>query len=157
MAADQIFRPAKRRKIYRKRRDEDDSESNTTKQLHQPESTAPLTLDELIITHGEATLKPEVQQGNDTLSATGLLRLRKAGQRKRGGVEFSNSNSIGQNISLSSQIKDLHPENDDAITSIEKVVNRFAPQTGLVADVDKHMYVSLPFLWLVVWIQRLTL
>ena len=36
---------------------------------------------------------------------------------------------------------------DDMLADIDAVVNRFAPQTGQVADVDRHMYVN-PTLYL---------
>ena len=140
---DKAFRPAKRRKFYRSRHNEDDGGNTIMSPPQQPEPTISLTLDELIINHGGIAAGSEVQQDDEPLSVAELLRLRKAAQRKRGGVEFSNSNGSGQNVPKSSQANDLPPENDDAIANLEKVVNRFAPQTGQVANVDKHMYVFM--------------
>ena len=149
---DRVFRPAKRRKFYRKRPSEDDSNNNSVSPNGQPESTGLLTIDELILHQGVAPADTEAgvesHGDNGSSSVTELLRLRKAAaQRKRGGgVEFSNLNGVNHhNVPKSSQANGQLPENDDTIASIEKkVVNRFAPQTGLVADVDKHMYVFLP-------------
>ena len=78
---------------------------------------------------------------------TSVLRQRKV-QRRRCGIEFTN-------FPVTTSRNDLHTllsnnmsrEKDDVVADIEAVVNRFAPQTGQVADVDKHMYVkpmSLP-------------
>ena len=145
VTADKAFRPAKRRKFYRSRHNEDDGGTTLISPPQQPEPTVSLTLDELIINHGGTAAGSEVEEDDEPLSVAELLRLRKAAQRKRGGVEFSNSNGSGQNLPKSSQTNDLPLENDDAIANLEKVVNRFAPQTGQVANVDKHMYVFMLF------------
>ncbi len=135
------FRPTKRRKFYRKRADTNDDEN--TFAPSPGENTAPppelLTVEELIAQNGHiptAEAHTEEEEEEETaLSIAEILRQRKAAQRRKGGIDFSTTNTAAI----------LPPPNDalivkeDPIEQLTAVVDRFAPQTGQVADVDKHM------------------
>lgn len=135
-------RPFKRRKFYRKRGEADDSatiDDITSETNKDNDAARPLTTEGLISTHGQNQEEEEQGQGEDShLPSAQILRQRKAAQRRRGGIEFTNTSTI--------RISDAAPANsdaliekDDTVQEIMTVVDRFAPQTGQVADVDKHM------------------
>ena len=137
-----LFRSSKRRKFYRKRTDaEDEDPSSVT-----PSASLPLpppepelmTIDELISQNGQHA-SPSKQSDDETpLSVAEILRQRKVAQRRRGGIEFTNS-AISTPNTL--QPGDALVEKDDTPPDIKAVIERFAPQTGQVSDVaDKHMY-----------------
>lgn len=140
--ADINIRPFKRRKFYRKRGDGDEtptindinSETNKNNDIARP-----LTIEGPIFHHGN--YQHVVEQGlekDSRLPAAQILRQRKAAQRRRGGIEFTNTSNT--RISAAApQDNDALIEKDDTTQEIKTVVDRFAPQTGQVADVDKHM------------------
>lgn len=136
-ASSPYARPSKRRKFYRKRGDEElsinedeaQAEADVTDNVHS------LTIDELTSKGGSLHHPDAEQDQNLPLSAAELICRRKA-HRRRLGIEFNNSNS--------DRTSSAPPENstvalqDDAL-EIKTINDRFAPQTGQVADVDKHM------------------
>ena len=142
-------RPAKRRRFIRKRSAlEDEGEGVNGSPQEYPSDlnkTDSIPLDDLIANNGRTADSEEGVQGEDTqgthFSVRDILRQRKASQRRRGGIEFSNhqiSNSQSQSVSSEPPIKG---DQDEPSNDIKTVVDRFAPQTGQVADVDKHMFV----------------
>ena len=135
-------RLAKRRKFYRKRTDDgNDIEDETIHAVSNVgTATTPLTIDELLSRHGHISDADERPSDGDTqLSVAEILRRRKATQRRRGGIEFTNA---GADTKISSNVTrtiDTSADNEDTLSETKTVVNRFAPQTGQVADVNKHM------------------
>lgn len=136
----QEFHPAKRRKFYRRRHSDDERDKESRPEL-RPEclTTVHLSIDELVNSHGAASNDTEMPAEEDALPISELLRLRRAAQRRRGGIEFTNANNTLKEAASVPQTNSPLFENDDAVADVDTVINRFAPQTGQVADVDKHM------------------
>lgn len=134
------FRPAKRRKSYRRRHDDYEGDKQSGPEL-SPErlTTVPLSIDELVHSHGAASEDTEMPAEGEALPISEILRLRRATQRRRGGIEFTNAGNTSKEVAPVSQTNNALLENDDAVADVDTPVNRFAPQTGQVADVDKHM------------------
>lgn len=129
-ASDLYTRPSKRRKYYRKRGEE---ELPTVEDDTKMEAGA-LTIDELISFHGSLHSSHESQGQPLPLSAAEIISHRKV-QRRRLGIEFNTSNTVRTILAPESSSvtkKDDTPE-------IKTLIDRFTPQTGQVADVDKHM------------------
>lgn len=158
-----VFRPVKRRKFYRKRSDAEENEASDAAPLSSiPTIASPglQTVDELISQKGGTPGAAERQDEEDgPLSVAEILRQRKAAQRRRGGVEFSNLNS-SSSAPATPQTSDALVEREDEVpVDIRSVASRFAPQTGQVSESvnDKHMYVlPLPFQSSKALTQRLT-
>lgn len=133
-------RPAKRRRFYRKRID-------TTEDYTPHASAAPPliipdlpTMGDFVAQNGH-TAKPPTQSEEATLSVAELIRQRKAIQRRRGGIEFTNLNPITTTLGARPH-SDALVEKDVTPADIKLVIGRFAPQTGQVSETtDKHMYV----------------
>ena len=98
-----------------------------------------MTVDELISHHAHVTQTQDEKPNEEPLSIAEILRQRKAALRRKGGIEFSNTQS---STSTEPQTNDaLAAKEDDIPADIRSVIERFAPQTGQVSDVaDKHMY-----------------
>lgn len=130
-------RPAKRRKFYRKRFEDDEPENSATAASETPPSIS-LTLDELVIAQG---ILPDrgLQKDTSASSIADIIRQRKAAQRKRAGIEFTNSTTASKSSPIATSLSKALIGIDEVAADLEAVVNRFAPQTGQVADVDKHM------------------
>ena len=127
-------RPAKRRKFYRQPiEDENDPKGLDIADgtpLEHPYVDTPGT------TNGPSSDDGVLALEDSHLSIAEILRRRKAAQKRRGGIEFSNASRERENTT--------HLANDKHSSSIKsaiinEAVDRFAPQTGQVADVDKHM------------------
>lgn len=120
-----LFRPNKKRKIYRQRPTENiDKEQAASAPQAQ-------SLDELITDAAniEATNLPMAE----------ILRLRKR-NKKIGGVEFR-ADSYGQ-VSRNEEgslIVRQKGEDGQPLEAVGSVEKRFASQTGTVGDVNKHM------------------
>jgi len=138
-------RPAKRRRFYRKRTDTEEDEAPHASAA-QPVTTSELqTVDELVSQNGY-TAKPLSHSGEAPLSVADLIRQRKAIQRRRGGIEFTNLYPATSATDVP-QHSDTLVEKDDTPADIKSVIGRFAPQTGQVSEAtDKHMYVCLSLL-----------
>ena len=125
------LRPAKRRKIFRQRREDVDSG------LEENPSGA-VSLGSLFAVEESPTVSLPDTQVDDGLSLSNVLRMRKAAQRKKGGVEFSSSTTQPQaptNTPPSPTVTQV----PDSSAVVSMINSRFAPPTGQVADVDKHM------------------
>jgi hypothetical protein len=125
-----LFRPSKKRKIYRQRAT---SQEPDVPILSVPEAQS---LDELI----SSTAKEADMEGVE-VSMSEILRLRK--QRKgKGGVFFGADTS---SVKLRDEERSLairEPEDEKGEEGFESnggVVRKFAPQTGTVGNVDRHM------------------
>ncbi|KAI4247469.1 MAG: hypothetical protein L6R40_001417 [Gallowayella cf. fulva] len=68
-----------------------------------------------------------------------ILRRRRAAQRKRAGIEFGKATSLAGSSATEVTFGNEIIGKDDSLEKILTVVDRFAPQTGQVADVDKHI------------------
>ena len=74
-----------------------------------------------------------------------IVRQRKAARGRRTGIEFTkDTTDVAALLPSATMVAEKSDEAmDEVATDIEKLVSRFAPQTGHVAEVtDKHMYVS---------------
>lgn len=143
-----LFRPSKRKKIYRKRADADEdadaddvdipSHASTIAAVPPPE---PAAVDEPIADMSSPHI-PSSEQ--DPPSIQDILRQRKAAQRRKAGIEFTNTstNILGHQSASTALIKSDKEAGEDSVSlEIERLVSRFAPQTGHVAEAnDKHMY-----------------
>ncbi|KAL8685457.1 MAG: hypothetical protein Q9218_007748 [Villophora microphyllina] len=133
-SVDDSFRPFKRRKFLRKRVESpsDNGENRIPESIvlndDTPDRLFPPRTDREEQTHVEAPI-----------TVTELLRRRKAVQKRRLGIEFSNAAPAGESSALVPRAGDEILDNEDSLEKILSVVDRFAPQTGQVADVDKHM------------------
>lgn len=138
-------RPSKRRKFYRKRADSPQSDGATTTQPDISSSTPnPLSTN-------DGLSVPSIERAHDTdkggdpsqLPVIEILRRRRAAQRKRAGIEFGKATSLAGSSATEVTFGNEIIGKDDSLEKILTVVDRFAPQTGQVADVDKHMYAKL--------------
>ena len=136
-----LFRPAKRRKCYRKRTDLEEEEEAPKPESHRSvPSPEPMTVDELIARNGHNTPPQEKSDEEAALSIAEILRQRKATARRRGGIEFTNNNPPNSTTPQLSEA--LIEREDETPADIKSVIERFAPQTGQVTDTtDKHMYI----------------
>ena len=130
-----LFRPSKRRKFMRKRPDDDNKDSDQMDhQATGPSNTSPLPTE---------AASPEMPEDDTPSAATvpsisEILRMRKAGRNRKGGIEFTQASTKPKPADSSDELI----SRESVQEAVEKVVNRFAPQNGQVsADVDKHMYV----------------
>ncbi|KAI4195936.1 MAG: hypothetical protein LQ350_006870 [Teloschistes chrysophthalmus] len=132
---DESFRPFKRRNFFRKRVEfgSDAEEDSTTKSNVQIDSTSEQPLPPFVDGKEHADVEAQV-------SVAELLRRRRAAQKRRAGIEFSNSTPVGESSNtIMSGTGDEILDNEESLHKILTVVDRFAPQTGQVADVDKHI------------------
>ena len=125
------FRPAKRRKVFRQRRE--DADSGSEKETSGSASPGPL-----VAVKGSPTALLSEAQGDDGLSLSEVLRMRKAAQRRKDGVEFCSSTPQPQATSVAPPSPTVTQASETS-TAISMINSRFAPPTGQVADVDKHM------------------
>jgi hypothetical protein len=152
-----LFRPSKKRKIYRQRPSssfDDDSfplpepqlASQNTPSSPAPAQPNPQSIDELIASTS-ASLLPESVEGEEIegthIPISEILRLRKKNKRI-GGVEFRASRHIARDEDGELVIRHAAGEGgsqpaDGEGTGREAVIRKFAPQTGTVGDVNKHM------------------
>lgn len=129
----------KRRKCYRKRAEiESLASGDDIKSESNEEEAKPLTLDELIIHHG-LDHNMTVEDEDSQFSAAQILRQLKAVPKRRGGIEFTIPTVNARTDSPEPEDSDNLKDKDATTEDIKTVVDRFAPQTGQVADVDKHM------------------
>ncbi len=131
----------KQRKCYRRRGEADDLEPvDRVGSEANEDATESLSLEELIAHHGQSQNGIRQQDDDTRSSAAHILRQRKAAKRRRGGIEFTNSSIKGGPNSAEPEDSDiLKDKEEEKMQHIMTVVDRFAPQTGQVADVDKHM------------------
>ncbi|TVY38091.1 hypothetical protein LSUB1_G003819 [Lachnellula subtilissima] len=123
-----LFRPSKKRKIYRQR-------ATSRSPTPPPQSSVPVlvpqSLDDLIASTSHSEQRAEIEGIPVPISE--ILRLRKL---RKGGVEFradSGSAIHGAREEESAVVLREEPE------ALDGVARKFAPQTGTVGDVNKHM------------------
>ena len=140
----QSFRPAKRRRFYRKRTETDDEDASDAPPTLAAVTPELQTVDELISHNGLGKNVFPHPDDETAPSIADLVRQRKAIQRRRGGIEFTNLNpSLAASNGLSLE-EALVVREDDTPADIKSVIERFAPQTGQITETtDKHMY-ALP-------------
>ena len=139
LSVEQTFRPSKRRKFYRKRADDHDEDNNEQPAEQVAHSPTSVTLDELVSSQGQPVSRSHLQE-EITPSIADILRQRKALHRRKGGIDFTNEITATKLLPSYALIQQTPAEINGITADVEKVVNRFAPQTGQVADVNKHMY-----------------
>lgn len=132
--ADPVFRPAKRRKFYRKRDDEEDepAEGSVVRQLETPRPDNELQ-------DGRQGSRNDSEGSEQPVIE--ILRLRRLARARKGGIAFTemtDSPRSGSGTPLE-QPSDALVVQDETPEEIKAVTGRFAPQTGQVADVNKHM------------------
>ncbi|KAL8845572.1 MAG: hypothetical protein Q9176_000208 [Flavoplaca citrina] len=142
---DNLARPFKRRKFHRKRPDSPQSDhaplaetlcsSNSTPDLPSIDNTPcepppPPSLEALDDENGDNC---------SSLSVAEILRRRRTAQRKRAGIEFTNATAVPESGAAETVDGNGLLDKEASLDKILSVVDRFAPQTGQVADVDKHM------------------
>ncbi|KAK4158179.1 hepatocellular carcinoma-associated antigen 59-domain-containing protein [Chaetomidium leptoderma] len=130
-----VFRPGKKRKVYRQRPEEPESATSNSETPTAAGPAAPTERDEV----------------EEALSVAEVLRLRNARKHKLGGVGFRTGRSglRGDDRATSEENTEqglvLHGGSADLQQGAEAVViggisKRFAPQTGMVGElVNKHM------------------
>lgn len=136
-----LFRPSKKRKIYRQRAQDDDNSTSATITQASPIPQSEQSLQELIMSNGNATLESDEVEAT-SVPISEILRLRKRNKRV-GGVEFKVEGSKakdGNNDGTMVMRREGEQGEDEG--SQEVVIGgprRFAPQTGTVGDVNRHM------------------
>jgi hypothetical protein len=134
-----LFRPAKKRKIYRQRA-LDNVPNPTSPPPDSTQSPDPI-LAPAITDH----VSPTDEELEDTrVSMSEILRLRKLRKHRVGGVEFRASTvngrgDVGQDGALVLHESSRANEEGFEVPQGVGVARRFAKQTGMVGDVDKHM------------------
>lgn len=138
------FRSSKRRKIFRRRAGSDE-DAGTGLDIHElcsamPVPDAPLNkVGPPSAPYRESS--PE-SASEDGLNVAEIIRRRKIGKVRRGGIEFSNMQNRGSHEGAIATSEALVPVEQEVSIS-ETAAKRFAPQTGQVKDVlNKHMCVS---------------
>jgi hypothetical protein len=133
-----VFRPGKKRKIYRQRAGDEAEVSphDAPAAASEQRSTLPATI---LSADGESQ-----DRSNETgLSVAEALRLRNARKGRLGGVNFRAGPTARNDEAETSQVEQrLVPADggDTAEDAIGGMVKQFAPQTGLVGElVNKHM------------------
>ncbi|OWP06985.1 hypothetical protein B2J93_7719 [Marssonina coronariae] len=127
-----LFRPSKKRKIYRQRIAQDEPDpSPTAPSISSPDAAPAQSLDELIST-ASASLPSRAEEVPVPMSE--ILRLRKK-SKARGGVEFKASGQVARNEEAELVLK----TDEEGLDTPAGVQRKFAPQTGTVGDVNKHM------------------
>lgn len=142
-----LFRPSKKRKVYRQRNNDDDNENGVEPSIPAPGPIpAEQSLDELIASSSilQAHIKKEeVEEEEKDLDIAEILRQRK--QRKKvGGVEFRAESKIREesdrNGNGDTLVKYEEKDAEDIQPEGGLSMRRFAPQMGVVGSgVDKHM------------------
>ncbi|RFU36157.1 hypothetical protein B7463_g227, partial [Scytalidium lignicola] len=143
-----FHRPNKKRKIYRRQHSDEDVESTSPTPLEpQPQSldeliassSVPLSAHARLSAGGEAT---DEDGDRGKVSMAELLRLRKLRKQRVGGVEFRaesvNRHGVLQHVEDDRSAYETEPRGGEVVPAVA-AVRKFAPQTGTVGDVNKHM------------------
>ena len=134
-----LFRPSKKRKIYRQRiNNEDEPSLSPAAPVLAPEQS----IDELIASHSAGADNEAVGLEGTAVSMAEILRLRNLKKKRAGGVEFRAVETVrGDEESDALVLHDEEKAGEEA--EADRVVRRFAPQTGTGGggsmDVDRHM------------------
>ena len=143
---DQVFRPFKRKKFLRKRTDVTyDLDEAQESAASPPFNVSSHLRDELHSSQLHRLAVNKSTAGDAGTSIQDVLRQRKALLRRRGGIEFGKETSQPLDAVKIGNLSHEEQEGDPDAAEIDRLVSRFAPQTGHVAEAnDKHMY-GLPF------------
>jgi hypothetical protein len=132
-----IFRPSKKRKIYRQRATTDDEPP-----VSPGSAPAEQSIEELIASstaHGNAADEME----GTAVSMAEILRLRNLKKKRGGGVEFRAAGTTREPSDQDALVLHNGEGNGEEVNDVDTVVGRFAPQTGIGGgggmDVDRHM------------------
>lgn len=133
-----LFRPTKKRKIYRQRAAADDEVEAAPPAASFANPAAAQSLDELITSASTAAANAGVEEAENvsTVSMAEILRLRKK-LKARGGVEFKASGHVARDGEGELVPREDEEKVEGAASS--RVLRTFAPQTGTVGDVNRHM------------------
>lgn len=139
-----LFRPSKKRKIYRQRANNEDAVEATQSPAPAPvqENNTAQSLDELIASVSGAASMADSREMDSaeaegvTVPMSEILRLRKKNKRM-GGVEFKAFTRMRDNGG--EEAGALVRAEDGAGSTGPLVQRSFAPPTGAVGDVNKHM------------------
>lgn len=133
-APEPLFRASKRRKVMRKLFDDEEPHAaSTSTDFSAPPPVLPENVGSQPDTSVERSASAEAEDGS--LSVAEILRRRKLAKGRRTGIQFSNA--LDEHHGTGSEEQRVHVTGQSAI---EAANNRFAPQTGLVTNVeDKHM------------------
>lgn len=134
-----LFRPAKKRKIYRQRAF-DDGPHSTSPPLGPIETIDPIPGP--VMLQNASPADGELESTHNSMSE--ILRLRKLRKHRVNGVEFRDCimkarEEDGQDGTLVLQESSKIAERGSELPQGVGVARRFARQTGMVGDVDKHM------------------
>ena len=137
-----LFRPSKRRKFYRKRDDEDVETGAVELQL--PGMRSDIHRDAYVGVSEQAGSSAQTAQKEGEgrpQSMTEIFRRRKLARSRKGGIAFTETSDRSRSGAATplGPFSDALVVQDDIPEEIKAVTGRFAPQTGQVADVDKHM------------------
>ncbi|RDW77089.1 hypothetical protein BP6252_05142 [Coleophoma cylindrospora] len=134
-----LFRPSKKRKIYRQRSRALSEDASAPDPSSNPTPAVPAqTLDELISSEAPSTGDGDVEGTRVPISE--ILRLRKQHKARVGGVEFRAAASVMTSAGMGGDgemVVREETEEDEVARTGE--VRKFAPQTGMIGDVNKHM------------------
>jgi hypothetical protein len=146
-----LFRPTKKRKIYRQRHDDSTNPAPQVSSPNTPASPAPVpapaqpnpqSIDELIASSASLPNTADEDLESTQVSISEILRLRQKNKNKRSGVEFRASGHIARDQDGTLVIRHAATGGEGEPVPPEGgggVIRKFAPQTGTVGDVNKHM------------------
>lgn len=114
-----IFRPIKRRKFTRREYNQEDHSEQTSSQLD------------------------ENPKDDSNIDVTNLIRARNQNRSRNTGIQFSNVKSLAIEDDTESKSLDKAPESTERYKDIS---SRFVGTTGVVANIDQHMFVPINFI-----------
>ncbi len=147
LSVDPTFRPLKRRRNYRRHSDEAGEPSATPPAAGYDNAAEPRQSEPIADAPSvSAKAYAEEEEAETQLPVSEILRLRKQARHRRGGIEFA-ANHVPESAgagrpgmaATADGAEEGHAERDGNTGEAARIVNRFAPQTGQVADVNKHM------------------
>jgi hypothetical protein len=143
-----LFRPTKKRKIYRQRHDDPEPQlsSPNPSTSPAPPQPNPQSIDELIASSASLPTTADEDLESTQVSISEILRLRQKNKNKRSGVEFRASGHIARDQDGELVIRHAATATGGEGEPVPPdggggggVIRKFAPQTGTVGDVNKHM------------------
>lgn len=135
-----LFRPSKKRKIYRQRSRAPSEEAAAATTQDPSGSSIPTsavpeqTLDELISSEAPSTEDAE----GTRVPISEILRLRRQRKARVGGVEFRAAVSPAV-VDGGGEMVVREEDGEEEAVARTGEVRKFAPQTGMIGDVNKHM------------------
>lgn len=140
-----LFRPNKKRKIYRRRAspslDDQEPSAPSPPPATVPAQTDTQSLDDLISSASVSILPPQNGSAETediegvSVPMSEILRLRKL-KKRGGGVEFRAAGHVARDDEGMLILRDGAVEAESAGSGVPR---KFAPQTGMVGDVNRHM------------------